>query len=422
MKPLIHRIAIVIALLAASVATLHATKPADVVNVHVQNRTRYVSDMANVMSASARQQADSLLAQMWRETSAEPVVVIVPNLDGADENDYATDLFKLWGIGKNDKDNGVLMLISIDDRRAVIRTGYGAEGVLPDAICATILRNDLFPRFRQADYDGGILASLTTMAKVMTSDEAREELMSAQANDANAAADDTDEFFSFYLGFCAMMAMVMLIVVVVNYSSARKRPTAQAYSSLQTLWLPSLVVAVLSLGMALPVFLMLVLMMRHVRLHKRLCPNCATRMKRVDEENDNLYLTPSQDAEEMLNSVDYDVWLCPNCNETDIIPYVNRSKAYAVCPQCSARAATLVTRRTIQAPTVFTEGRGVEIYQCLNCRQQWHRPYSIAKLPPPPPVIINGGRGGGNGFGGGGFGGGSFGGGSTGGGGASGGW
>lgn len=68
---------------------------------------------------------------MWRQSSAEPVVVIVPDLSGADVDDYATELFSLWGIGKKDKDNGVLVLISINDRRAAIRTGYGAEGCFP---------------------------------------------------------------------------------------------------------------------------------------------------------------------------------------------------------------------------------------------------------------------------------------------------
>ena len=144
----------------------------DIDNVHVADRTRYVSDMAGAMSAPARARADSLLQSIWRQTSAEPVVVIVPSLDGEDIDDFATRLFSDWRIGKNDRDSGVLMLISIGDRQAVIRTGYGAEGVLPDVVCARIIRNEMRPRFREGDYDGGILASLQTMQAAMTSDEA----------------------------------------------------------------------------------------------------------------------------------------------------------------------------------------------------------------------------------------------------------
>lgn len=68
----------------------------DIENVHVGNRTRYVSDMAGAMSPAGRAQADSLLASMWRQSSAEPVVVIVSNLDGEEINDFATRLFTHW--------------------------------------------------------------------------------------------------------------------------------------------------------------------------------------------------------------------------------------------------------------------------------------------------------------------------------------
>ena len=115
----------------------------DIDNVHVADRTRFVSDMAGAMSASARSRADSLLQSIWRQTSAEPIVVIVPSLDGEDIDDFATEVFSDWGIGKDDRDNGVLMLISIGDRKAVIRTGYGTEGILPDVVCGRIIRNDM---------------------------------------------------------------------------------------------------------------------------------------------------------------------------------------------------------------------------------------------------------------------------------------
>lgn len=399
---------------------LRALEVGDIENVHVDNRTRYVSDMAGAMSAGARAQADSLLASMWRLSSAEPVVVIVDDLEGEEIDDFATRLFTHWGIGKKDKDNGVLMLISTGDRQAVIRTGYGAEGVLPDVIASNIIRHDMAPHFRQGDYDGGVLAALGTMNSALTSDEARQELMSQYASDAGADGGE-ESFFGIYLAFSAIVGVGFLVLALVVYASSRRQPTAQAYAQLQGLKMPGLMATLFALGFPLPAYLLLLLLMRHVRLHKRLCPNCSTRMQRVDEDNDNNYLTQSQDAEERLDSVDYDVWLCPQCGETDIIPYVNPAKNYTVCPNCKARACTLVNRRTVVAPTATREGRGVEEYACLNCRNRWQKPYDIAKVVTPPVFIAGGG--GGRGFGGGGgFSGGSFGGGMTGGGGASGGW
>lgn len=146
-------------------------------------------------------------------------------------------------------------------------------------------------------------------------------------------------------------------------------------------------------------------------------------MHRVDEVHDNDYLTPSQDMEERINSVDYDVWLCPECNETDIIPYVNSAAGYTTCPNCGARADSMIANRVLRQPTTRHEGQGVRMYRCRNCGFAHETPYAIAKTVEPPIIIVPGGGGGRGGFGGGGgFSGGSFGGGMTGGGGASGGW
>lgn len=391
----------------------------DIDNVHVADRTRFVSDMAGAMSASARSRADSLLQSIWRQTSAEPIVVIVPSLDGEDIDDFATRLFSDWGIGKDDRDNGVLMLISIGDRKAVIRTGYGTEGILPDVVCGRIIRNEMAPRFREDDYAGGILASLQTMQAAMTSDEARAELMSDKANDAAADDFDADKAFDIYWKICVALGFLGLLAVIIAYFGVRKLPTSRAYATFENTRLGLLVASFLSLGCLFPAYFLMLAFQRHIRLHKRLCPHCHARMLRVDEDNDNAYLTASQDTEERLDSVDYDVWLCPDCGETDIIPYVNPKKNYTECPSCHARACTLVNRRTILAPTTRREGRGIEEYVCLNCRRRYEKPYTIAKEVEAPIIIGGGGFGSG---GGGGFSGGSFGGGMTGGGGASGGW
>lgn len=68
--------------------------------MHVADRTRYVTDMAGMLSPAAIARTDSILAGVWRASSAEPVVVIVDNLDGEDIDDYVTELFDLWRPGK----------------------------------------------------------------------------------------------------------------------------------------------------------------------------------------------------------------------------------------------------------------------------------------------------------------------------------
>ena len=377
----IHCLLLVLTAFAASAMTVK-----EVANVHRADRTRFVSDNAGVLSPASVAAADSLLASAWRSSSAEPVVVIVPDLGGDDIDTYATELFELWGIGKKDRDNGVLMLISVNDRKACIRTGYGAEEFMPDVLAANIIRNVMAPSFRKGDYDTGVLESTRVLTAALSSPDAREALMSEYANDAGAAGDG-DDFFAVYVGFACVAGAGLLLLVLATYLRSRGKPTAQAYGELQSVRLPALVIGLLGLGIPLVAYLLLILLMRHTRLHKRLCPHCRTRMGRVDEENDNSYLTQSQDAEEHLDSVDYDVWLCPSCGETDIIPYVNPRKNFTVCPVCQARACTLVNSRTIRRPTERTEGQGVEEYECLNCHHRTRRLFNIPKVAAPPVVI-----------------------------------
>lgn len=390
---------------------------ADIPNVHVADRTRYVSNPDGVLSPAAVDSLDAVLARVWAETSAEPVVVAVASMpEDTDIDSYATEIFEQWGIGKKDKDNGVLMVIARDDRKAVIRTGYGAEGVLPDIVCGRILRGEMFPRFKQGDYDAGTLAGVNAMARVLTDPQYADELRSSQPNDAVAPDFDGDEIFKGYLAVAAAVAIVMMVWVLSVVWIGRRRDPVSSYSLIQPALLGSAVASCLTLGMALPALIVAWLVRRRIRGHRR-CPNCGTAMRKIDEENDNAYLTPAQDTEERINSVDYDVWVCPNCRETDILPYVNQSKNYRVCNNCGSRAASLVADRVLMQPTTARRGRGERIYHCRNCGHNHHELYYLPVIAAAPVII-----GGGGGHGGGGFSGGSFGGGLTGGGGASGGW
>lgn len=390
----------------------------DVPNVHVADRTRYVSNPDGILSPSAEAQINTMLSSLWDSTSAEVVVVVVDKID-TDIDSFATELFGEWGIGKRDNSNGLLLLVSRDDRKMVIRTGYGMEGVVPDVLAGRIIRNLMAPRFREEDYDGGVIDAVAEISRLTTDPVHREEILSQYENDRQPADNFGDDIFRWWLTIGAVIAAVLIVVVFVIAFTTRKQPEFRRYQALNTLKLTYLVVGILFVGIPLVSFLVLWLMMRRVRLHKRLCPNCNHRMHRLGEQADNAYLTPAQDMEEQLKSVDYDVWLCDNCHETDIIPYINPLSNYQVCPHCGAKASALTAQRTTIPPTTRSQGQVVKEYTCMNCRQKTLRKYVIPMLEVAP-VFISGGRGGSGG--GGGFSGGSFGGGFTGGGGASGGW
>ena len=164
------------------------------------------------------------------------------------------------------------------------------------------------------------------LSYLLTTPGATEELMSKYANDRRRGGEETIDFFGIWIKISMFIAALMLIFFIITLVSTRRQNRYQRYIRLQQLQLPALIISFATIGMGLVVFVPLMIIMRRLRTASRKCPNCSTKMKRLDEKSDNAYLTPAQDTEERIDSVDYDVWLCPNCGETDILPYVNHSK------------------------------------------------------------------------------------------------
>lgn len=401
----------------------------EVPNVHVADRTRYVTDAAGILSPETLRTLDAEIGSLWRDTSVELVVVTVDEVDpDYTPDEFATKLFEKWEIGKSDKDNGVLVLISRDDRKVVIRTGYGIEGAVPDIVAGRVIRNDMLPRFREGNYDAGIVAGVGHLAEIIRDPALGDELRSEIANDSRAQGDNSgDEIFSMYVGFSAAVGLLSLAFVIWLIFSSRRLDEVDRWRRLRRFMLAIAVIACITIGFGVPAFLLLWWKMYRVRHHRHNCPHCGTKMNLIDEEHDNDYLSPSQDLEERLNSVDYDVWNCPKCHQTDIFPFVNDSSTYTECPVCHTRALGMVERRILRQPTSQYEGQGVDRLVCKNCGHHDDRYFKIPRRENEAAAAavlgaMLGSAGRGGGFGGGGFSGGSFGGGSTGGGGASGSW
>ena len=126
----------------------------------------YFNDYANVVSAATADQLDQRLTQFERDTSNQIVVAVYPKMQSdSDIADYAVRVGRAWGVGQKDKSkgNGVLLLVFVQDHKLYIATGYGLEGALPDATCKQIIDNEIVPRFKQNDYDGGLTAGVNAI-------------------------------------------------------------------------------------------------------------------------------------------------------------------------------------------------------------------------------------------------------------------
>ncbi|MEK7604236.1 MAG: TPM domain-containing protein [Patescibacteria group bacterium] len=123
----------------------------------------YVNDFARVLSTEAIQTLNAELTAFEQSTSNEITVVTVPNMGGDYIENYAVKLFEEWGVGKEDRDNGILLLLSIEERAMRIEVGYGLEGALPDSLAQRILDNEMTPKLKAGDYDGAVTAAATAL-------------------------------------------------------------------------------------------------------------------------------------------------------------------------------------------------------------------------------------------------------------------
>jgi uncharacterized protein len=140
------------------------------------NGQRVVDD-AHVLSAQTQADLTGKLAALEQKTGDQLVVVTLPSLQGYEIEDYGYQLGRAWGIGQKGKDNGVILIIAPAEHKVRIEVGYGLEPVLTDALSSVILQDQVLPKFRTGDYDGGAEAGADAIISQLGLDPAQ-----AQAN------------------------------------------------------------------------------------------------------------------------------------------------------------------------------------------------------------------------------------------------
>jgi uncharacterized protein len=140
---------------------------------------RLVNDLAGVLTPEQEAALEQKLVAYDDSTSNQIVVLTVATLGDFAIEDVALQVLRKWGVGNKEKDNGIVLLAAIQDRKINIQTGYGLEGAVPDAIASTIIQNDIVPNFRTGNYYRGF-------------DEATTEIFRAAAGEYQAPAGYAD--------------------------------------------------------------------------------------------------------------------------------------------------------------------------------------------------------------------------------------
>lgn len=384
-------------------------------NVHLSNAQDFVSNPDGILSLPTVNELNRIILSIQEQTSSEIAVVVVQSIGDEEIKPFATSLFAKWGIGKKDKDNGLLILFVLEKREITFETGYGMEGALPDAICKRIQTLYMLPYFKKAEYDKGMIEGLTKIQDILSHPETAKELM---AQVTTTEKNDWSKPILYYVIVSILFSLFYILLIRNSSNATKNRNNYEKYRALVSYKSSTLVFAFIFPFFIAFVHIWLISKLRRLRNSKIICDHCGQKMRKLDENEDNKYLTPQENTEEKLNSIDYDVWLCDNCNNIKVFPYENMYTKYSKCPYCHAKTYSLVSDSTLVAPTPFSTGTGEKRYHCAHCLKDVRKQYIIPMIVVPPPS----GRRGGGGFGGSSFGGGSFGGGRSGGGGATSGW
>ena len=316
----------------------------------------WVSDNANVIDAHSENQTNIAIENFKKQTGGEIAVVTINNTGGETPKEFATELFNYWGIGEKGKDNGVLILLVIGARRLEIETGYGVEGDLPDGKVGEIRDKYALPAFKRGDFGGGVLA--TTNAII-------------QSLGGTPAAPKTKQ---------APFTSKSNPVRRVNppQSAPRNNPprnnppynppvttrTSEESSSPFDLVLGLFMLAMIPLGIGILIWGAFAIFKQ---LASRKCQKCGREMRRLDENEEDVFLSSDQQFEERLGGLDYKVWKCDGCGVCHIERSARWLSNYDDCPQCH-HCTMKVTSETVRQPT-YVQHRPTRNHAALRISQ-----------------------------------------------------
>lgn len=209
-----YLILIICALSLSLPAVAKRYKVKEIPNVQVENRYRFTSNPDGILSTSAVAQIDSICYDLRHRGIAQIAVVAVDEIAGDDVFYFAYELFSAWGVG-NKSDNGIGILLVESEHEIRFVTGYGIEGVLPDALCKRIQMQYMLPHFRNDDYDSGMVEGIAAIHSLLNGSELDVGLTDDYKEDDTAAIISIFAFIAFTIG--------LFLVVIVAIDRATRR-------------------------------------------------------------------------------------------------------------------------------------------------------------------------------------------------------
>jgi uncharacterized protein len=405
----------------------------------------WVSDGANLLSDSTKAQLNAMISELERQNGSEIAVVTVTETAPAPSpKAFTTELFNYWGIGKKDRDNGVLFLISKGDRRVEIETGDGLEAILPDAEVKRIIDTQIIPQFKQGNFEAGAIAGTTALVDVLKPESItpiqpqpplNAPLPSSQPNETTSSDVPNLELepapSSPLPKYVDLLWIIALLLAALSYYGVKRiisRPAAIAATGSfrfrrtdphdQSIYLllglgtfcavfagfflileffvplaETSIPLIAALGLVLGIPLSFFLAQKFFNPNKEgralrsfQCETCAQPMKAVNSVSLSQILSKPEKVASKLKSVCYEGWQCPSCSPKlsrygiNFRAYVLNSITFHNCPTCSELTVTR-TSDVLVHPTQHSTGVRLITDTCHCCSYIHEKRTTIARLP-----------------------------------------
>jgi uncharacterized protein len=168
----------------------------------------YFNDYAHAVSAGTAAQLNKTLEDFERQSSEQIVVAVFPKMQSdSSVEDYTVRVARSWQAGLKDKNNGAVLFVFVQDHKMFLQVGYGLEGVLSDALCKRIIDEQITPRFKAGDYDGGLTAGVQA---VIAATKGEYKGTGATVSDSRTPHGSSGPFLGF--GF------IVLIVIIIFFA------------------------------------------------------------------------------------------------------------------------------------------------------------------------------------------------------------
>ena len=200
---------VTILILSCILAVAKVYRPSDIRPVHLMDRDRYVCNPDGILSQKAVDRIDAAFRTIEDSTGIQTLIAVVEDINPSDCFEFAHQLGETVGVGRSSSDNGLVILLSTGERCVQFATGYGIEGVLPDALCKRVQVRYMNPHFADDEWDEGMIAGAEALKDILLKGEYDDD-------------DDTDKF-AVLAGILLTIGMFLFVVGIVMYIDRKSR-------------------------------------------------------------------------------------------------------------------------------------------------------------------------------------------------------